>query len=222
MHSAKDGAAEVLYGLGSAGIRQGDQLSALIYLRLALYLRPTHDLAAIALANLFEQMKQSDSAIAAFDLVPRTSPFRRDVDIQAALDLDASGKSDQAMQRLSEIVNERSRDSEALSALAGLQRSKQKYRDAADTYDQAIAAVGIPQHDDWMLFYFRGICYERERQWLKAEADFRKALELYPDQPLVLNYLGYSWVDEGINLEEALKMLRIAVESSPKRRLHCR
>lgn len=215
VHSAKDGAAEVLYGLGSAGVRQGDQLSALIYLRLALYLRPTHDLAAIALANLLEQMKQSDAAIAAFDLVLRTSPFRPDADIQTALDLDASEKSEQAMQRLTEIVNERPHDSEALSALAGLQRSKQKYRDAAAIYDRAIAAVGIPQRDDWTLFYFRGICYERDKQWPKAEADFRKALELYPDQPLVLNYLGYSWIDQGINLEEAFKMLRRAVEMRP-------
>jgi len=65
------------------------------------------------------------------------------------------------------------------------------------------------------LFYFRGICYERSKQWSKAEADFKKALELYPDQPLVLNYLGYSLVDQGLNLEEAFKMLRKAVELRP-------
>ena len=80
---------------------------------------------------------------------------------------------------------------------------------------RAIAAVGIPQRDNWTLFYFRGICYERSKQWPKAEADFKKALELYPDQPLVLNYLGYSWVDKGLNLEEAFKMLRRAVELRP-------
>src|SRR6201999_3223382 len=82
--------------------------------------------------------------------------------------------------------------------------------DAAATYDKAIAAVGIPQRDNWTLFYFRGICYERSKQWPKAEADFRKALALYPDQPLVLNYLGYSWVDQGMNLDEGFGMLRRA------------
>ena len=136
-------------------------------------------------------------------------------DIQIALELEGVGKTDEATQRLSEIVASRPHDVEALSALAELQRSAKKYAEAAATYDKAIAAVGIPQRDNWTLFYFRGICYERSKQWPKAEADFKKALELYPDQPLVLNYLGYSWVDQGLNLEEAFKMLRKAVELRP-------
>ena len=58
------------------------------------------------------------------------------------------------------------------------------------------------------MFYFRGICYERSHQWPLAEADMKKALELYPDQPLVLNYLGYSWVDQGVHLDEGMDMIR--------------
>ena len=76
--------------------------------------------------------------------------------------------------------------------------------------------VGTPGKSDWTLYYFRGIAYERSKQWPLAEADFRKALELYPDQPLVLNYLGYSWVDQGINLDEGLRLLRRAVELRPE------
>lgn len=215
IRDAKEGAAEVLYGLGGAGSRQGDELPALIYLRLSLYLRPSNDITAVTLANLFEQMKQGEQAIAAYQLVPMTSPLREDADIQSALVLDGMGKTDEAMQRLSEIVAARPHDVDALSSLAGLQRSAKKYAEAVATYDRAIAAVGIPQRENWTLFYFRGICLERNREWPKAEADFRKALELYPDQPLVLNYLGYSWVDQGINLEEAFKMLRRAVELQP-------
>ena len=63
-----------------------------------------------------------------------------------------------------------------------------------------------------MIYYFRGICYERSKQWPKAEVDMKKALELSPDQPLVLNYLGYSWVDQGVNLDEGMRMIRRAVE----------
>jgi Flp pilus assembly protein TadD len=63
-----------------------------------------------------------------------------------------------------------------------------------------------------VVYYFRGICHERSKQWPKAEADFKQALELFPDQPLVLNYLGYSWVDQGVNLEEGMRMIRRAVE----------
>jgi Flp pilus assembly protein TadD len=215
VHNAKEGAAEALYGLGSAGSRQGDELPALVYLRLSLYLRPSSDLTAVTLASLFEQLKQGDQVIAAYQLVPESSPLKMGADIQIALELDGMGKADEAMRRLSDIVAARPHDVEALSALAELQRSGKKYVEAAATYDRAIAAVGIPQRDNWTLFYFRGICYERSKQWPKAEADFKKALELYPDQPLVLNYLGYSWVDQGLNLEDAFKMLRRAVELRP-------
>jgi tetratricopeptide (TPR) repeat protein len=215
VHDAKEGAAEALYGLGSAGSRQGDELPALVYLRLSLYLRPSNDLTAVTLASLFEQLKQGDQVIAAYQMVPASSPLKLGADIQIALELDTMGKTDEATQRLSQIVAARPHDVEALSALAELQRSAKKYVEAAATYDQAIAAVGIPQRENWTLFYFRGICYERSNQWPKAEADFKKALELNPDQPLVLNYLGYSWVDKGLNLEEAFKMLRRAVELQP-------
>jgi tetratricopeptide (TPR) repeat protein len=215
VHNAKEGVAEALYGLGSAGSRQGDELPALVYLRLSLYLRPSSDLTAVTLASLFEQLRQGDQVIAAYQLVPTASPLKMGADIQIALELEGLGKTDEATRRLTEIVAARPRDVEALSALAELQRSTKKYVDAAATYDQAIAAVGIPQRDNWTLFYFRGICYERSKQWPKAEADFKEALELDPDQPLVLNYLGYSWVDQGLNLEEAFKMLRRAVELRP-------
>jgi len=216
VRSAKDGAAEALYGLGSAGSRQGgDELPALVYLRLSLYLRPSNDLTAVTLASLFEQLKQGDQAIGAYQLVPSSSPLKLGADIQIALELDSMGKTDEATRRLTDIAAARPHDVEALSALAELQRSAKKYEEAAATYDKAIAAVGIPQRENWTLFYFRGICYERAKQWPKAEADFKKALELYPDQPLVLNYLGYSWVDKGMNLEEAFKMLRRAVELRP-------
>ena len=215
IHNAKDGAAEALYGLGSAGSRQGDELPALVYLRLSLYLRPSSDLTAVTLASLFEQLRQSDQVIAAYQLVPMASPLKMGADIQIALELDGMGKVDEATRRLTEIVAARPHDVEALSALAELQRSAKKYVEAAATYDEAIAGVGIPQRNNWTLFYFRGICYERSKQWPKAEADFKEALELNPDQPLVLNYLGYSWVDQGLNLEEAFKMLRRAVELRP-------
>ena len=211
----KEGAAEVLYGLGAASIRQDDELPALVYLRLSLSLRPGDDLTSVTLANLFEQMKKEELAIAAYEAVPDGSPLREDAQIQVALVLDNLGKSEEAIKRLNAIVAARPHDVDALSALAGVQRSAKHYKEAAATYDQAISALGIPSRENWTLFYFRGICYERAKEWPKAEDDFKRALELFPDQPLVLNYLGYSWVDQGVKLDEAFKMLRRAVELRP-------
>jgi tetratricopeptide (TPR) repeat protein len=123
IRNSKDGAAEVLYGLGGAGSRQGDELAALIYLRLALYLRPDHALAAVTVADLYEQLKQNQAAIAAYEMVPAGSPMRESADIQAGLSLDALGRSDEALKRLQEIVANNPRDVDALSALGSLQRS---------------------------------------------------------------------------------------------------
>ena len=215
LRNARDGAAEALYGLGGAGTRQGDELAALIYLRLALFLRPDHDLAAVTVANLFEDLKRNDEAISAYELVPAASPMRKSAEIQAALELESVGRADDGLKRLHDLVAAHPDDVEAWSALGSMQRSSKKFEEAAASYDKAIALVGTPDRSNWTLFYFRGICYERSKDWPKAEADFKKALELYPDQPLVLNYLGYSWVDKGVNLDEAFKMLRRAVDLRP-------
>ena len=79
-------------------------MPALVYLRLSLYLRPSSDLTAVTLASLFEQLKRSDQAIAAYGLVPSSSPLKMGADIQIALELDGMGKTDEAMRRLTDIV----------------------------------------------------------------------------------------------------------------------
>ncbi len=214
--TARDGAAETLYGLGGANsTRQGDELAALIYLRLALLIRPDHDLAAVTVANLLADMKQSTPSIDAYESVPKSSPMRESADIQVALSLDEQGRNEQAMQRMQAIVASHPQDPDAWSSLGSLQRSAKDFEAASRSYDKAIELIGTPDAGHWTLFYFRGICNERSKQWPKAEADFKKALEVYPDQPLVLNYLGYSWVDKGQNLDEAFKMLQRAVDLKP-------
>jgi len=94
-------------------------------------------------------------------------------------------------------------------------RSNDLFAEAVTAYTGGIDTLTRPDRRHWVLYYQRGICYERLKQWPQAEADFRKALELQPQQPLVLNYLGYSLVDMGKNLDEGLSMIRKAVELRP-------
>ena len=96
-----------------------------------------------------------------------------------------------------------------------LLRGKQRFAEAIAAYDRAIARIKAPGPTDWLVFYDRGICYERSHQWTKAEADFKHALTLAPDQPFVLNYLGYSWADMGQNLTQARAMIEKAVQRRP-------
>ena len=209
------GAAEALYGLGaSIGHRGGEDL-ALIYLQLALYLEPNHAMALLSLADLYESLKKPDLAIKIYDRIPPSSPLHRNAEIQIASDLDTLDRTDEAKKRLEKLIAENPKDTEAIIALANILRGRKDFAQCGDIYSKAIISIGVPEKSNWVLFYFRGICYERSKQWPKAEADLKKALELYPDQPLVLNYLGYSWIDQGTNLEDGMNMIRRAVEQRP-------
>src|SRR5690606_12712927 len=94
-------------------------------------------------------------------------------------------------------------------------RARKHYAECADVYSKGVDLIAKPEKPNWLIFYFRGICYERAKQWAQAEPDMKKALELSPDQAHVLNYLGYSWVDQGLNLDEGMRMIRRAVEQRP-------
>jgi Flp pilus assembly protein TadD len=100
-------------------------------------------------------------------------------------------------------------------ALGNIQRGRKQFVECAKTYGKGISIIANPEKPNWLVFYFRGICHERAKQWPSAEADLKTALELFPDQPHVLNYLGYSWVDQGVNLDEGMAMIRRAVEQRP-------
>ncbi|OYX99227.1 MAG: hypothetical protein B7Y80_12000 [Hyphomicrobium sp. 32-62-53] len=104
---------------------------------------------------------------------------------------------------------------QALDALGNILRSRKQYADAVDIYNRAIAMIPKPDRRHWVYFYARGTSYERLKNWPPAEADLKKALELYPDQPLVLNYLGYSWIDQGINLDDGMRLIERAVAVKP-------
>jgi Flp pilus assembly protein TadD len=184
----------------------------LVYLQLALYLNPNHALALTSLADIYEGMRKPELAIKTYERVSSASPLSHNARIQRALNLDQIERSDEAMADLARIVEGDATDREAIMALGNIQRARKKFAECGNTYTKAIDNIGKAQKTDWLVYYFRGICYERSKQWPKAEVDMKTALELSPDQPLVLNYLGYSWVDQHVNLEEGMKMIRRAVE----------
>lgn len=217
----QQGAAEVLYGLASAGNRQGDEAAALLYLRLALYLDPNHDLAVLTLGDILERAKQGEDAVAVYEAMPASSPLKPNAEIQAGLTLETLGRSEEAVKHLETLIAARPDDVDALSALGNIYRSRKLFAEAAEAYDKAIAKIASPGRANWDLFYFRGIARERTKRWPEAEADLRKALELLPEplgreRALVLNYLGYSLVDKHLKLDEALGMLHRAVELRPR------
>ncbi|MBZ0138581.1 MAG: tetratricopeptide repeat protein, partial [Pseudorhodoplanes sp.] len=215
VETAQAGAAEALYGLGAALGRRGGEDLGLVYLQLALYLAPQNAMALLSLADIYEGIKKPELAIRTYERVPAQSSLRRNADIQQAINLDTVDRTGEAKARLQRLVTEHPDDFEALIALGNILRARKSYADCADIYGRVIAQIQQPTRANWTTFYFRGICYERAKKWSAAEADLKKALELYPDQPHALNYLGYSWIDQGINLDDGMAMIRRAVEQRP-------
>ena len=206
------GAAEVLYGLGAALGRRGGEDLGLIYLQLALYLAPPHPLALLSLADLYEAMKKPELAIKIYERVPLNSPLQRNAQIQLAINLDTLERTDEAKAQLEKLIAANPADLEAIMALGNVLRGRKQFAECADVYSKGVDTIAKPEKSNWVIYYFRGICCERAKQWAKAEVDLKKSLELFPDQPHVLNYLGYSWVDQGVNLDEGMRMIQRAVE----------
>ena len=213
--SAQAGAGEALYGLGASLGRRGGEDLGLVYLQLALHLAPNHPLALLSLADLYESIKKPDLAINVYERIPASSPLFRNAAIQMASNLDALDRSSEAEKHLDTLIKQHPADVEAIVALGNILRGHKKFAECGDVYSKAVATIPKPEKANWVIFYFRGICYERSKQWPKAEADLKKALELFPDQPHVLNYLGYSWVDQGINLDDGMAMIKKSVQQRP-------
>ena len=136
---AAAGGAEALYGLGASIGRRGGEDLALIYLQLALYLEPTHQMALLSLADLYEALKKPDLAIKVYDRIPPSSPLHRNAEIQIASDLDTLDRTDEAKKRLEKLIAEHPKDNEAIMALANILRGRKQFAECGDVYSKAIA-----------------------------------------------------------------------------------
>jgi tetratricopeptide (TPR) repeat protein len=213
--SAADGMAEALFNL--AVLLQGENSNdvALIMARLALAGRGDDPIFHVLLADVLDSQGRSEPALALYRQVPPDASYGWQAEIKVGEELHKLGRDDEAVAYLQKLVTAKKDRSEAAVQLGDILRADKRFAEAAKAYDTAIERLKDPGAGEWSVFYFRGIAYERSDQWPKAELDFKKALELQPDQPYVLNYLGYSWVDKGLHLDEAIKMLQRATQQKP-------
>ncbi|MBU9699062.1 tetratricopeptide repeat protein [Rhodobacteraceae bacterium HSP-20] len=210
-----DGVAEVFYTLATALRGEAEDGYTLIYARVVAHLRPDHSEARLLAAGLLESMGQHGLAGEAYAAIPADDPAYHVAEIGRADTLIAEDKVDAALEVLTALTRSHAGLVEVHSALGDVLRREERFADAIPAYTAAIDLIGVPDMRHWTLYYSRGISNERAGNWPEAEADFRRALELNPDQPQVLNYLGYSFVDRGENLDEALGMIERAVAAQP-------
>jgi tetratricopeptide (TPR) repeat protein len=214
--SARDGLAEALFNLASVLFQEDAHDMALVYTRLALDMRKDYPAAQVLLGDLLAGEKLYAEAVAVYKGVDTKSPFGWQARLAMADALNRIDRSPEAVTLLQAMSDERKGSADAPMMLGDILRSTERFDEAAKAYDDAIARLGTLTKGQWSLLYYRGIAYERSKQWDKAEADFLKALEFEPDQPYVLNYLAYTWVDKGMNFDRALTMLNKAVEEKPE------
>ncbi|WP_027134850.1 tetratricopeptide repeat protein [Geminicoccus roseus] len=211
-----EGVADILLAIVEALRQQGAVGRAIVYARLATWAAPVDGESTLALAGLMVAQGNPTLAIQVLDGLPATSSWNWEGRLATVDALVAANRQDEAEQVLAQMVDERPERIDALVKLGDLARAGENYADAAGYYSQAIGRVGVPSRRHWRLFYARGVARERIGDWDSAVDDFQEAMRLEPDQPLVLNYLGYSWVDRGENLATALGMLQKAVELRPR------
>ncbi|OAN80532.1 hypothetical protein A8B82_00325 [Sulfitobacter sp. EhC04] len=187
----------------------------LLYSRVARYLRPDHMDALLLTAELLENLGQYQLAIDEFAAVPADSPTYHAAELGRAGALRRSGKEDQAIEVLTQLARSHGDLAVVHSTLGDLLRGREDWAGAIAAYDRAIERVPEDNRMRWVLYYSRGIAYERSGDMAASEIDFRAALAVNPEQPQVLNYLGYSLVEQQRNLDEALDMIERAVAASP-------
>lgn len=209
------GYAETFFTVAIALNGQAADAFTLLYARLAQILAPEHIDALLLTASLLEDLEQFDLANQVYDKVPRDSPAFLTAEIGRANVLREAGKADAAIEVLTQLVETHGDLARVHAALADTHRRMENFAEAAEAYDAAIAIAEAQGQDDWVLYYARGIAHERIGDWDEAEVDLRRALELNPGQPMVLNYLGYSFVEMGENMDEALAMIEEAVAARP-------
>jgi len=213
--SATEGMAESYLALATAlrGPQAGEFSLALV--RLAMQLRPRYGPALLAGADALSDENQLEAALALLGRGDLADPFAPVLALRRAGLLDRLDRVPEAEAELRRLATQFPRAYQPMARLGDLYRGRQNWAPAITAYDAAIGRLGAPVVVHWPLFYARGIALDRAKRWPEAEADFQRALSLNPEQPLVLNYLAYSWVELGQNLVEARRMLERAVELRP-------
>ncbi len=213
---ARQGVAEAAFGI--AGVLNGEAADGytLVYARIAQYLDPANVDATLLAASLLDALGQHDLATDAYAAVPADHALFHIAEMGRAEALRAAGDAEAAIVALQALSESHAGEVTVHVALGDALRREERFGEATSAYDRAVALFDGDSEEQWLVYFSRGITHEREDRWPEAEADFRKALDLRPDQPQVLNYLGYSLVEMKTNLDEALGMIERAVAAQPE------
>lgn len=209
---------EDLYNIGILYARQNDYESAIAFLRTAEIIGISHAYLLSALAETYSIIKDYDTAAELYLSIAKDDKFLigRESIVGAAFTLNAAKRYKESEKLLLDAIKDDKTYYRYPYVLADLLRGREEHKRAISYFTQALNAMGNKESKiKWHILYGRAISYEQSGEWEKAEKDFLEALALAPNNPELINYLAYSWVDRGIHLDKALLMLQHALIRRP-------
>ncbi len=214
--SPKAGLAEAFFDVSGSLAEKGNADVSLFFIRFGLALDPSLSLARVLLGEIYEKQGRYDAALRLYAEEGENSETYFAGRIRMGIIYAEKGDLDAAEKVLKEMAAKRPDLAFPWIELGDIFLKNKKFPQAIDAYSQAVERIPAPNRSHWGLFYSRGVAYERSGQWDLAEQDLLQALILSPDQPLTLNYLGYSWIERGKNVRKAKEMLETAAFLAPR------
>ncbi|MDY0010089.1 MAG: tetratricopeptide repeat protein [Bdellovibrionales bacterium] len=210
-----DGAAVAMFDLATMLFERRSFDSAQIYSHLVMILSPQSDFGRLMVGDIATINEHYGPAAAAYGKIPATSPLYLLSRLRIAETYEAANKTEAAATLLRELSAMPQTRMQALTALGDMHRRNENFTQAIAIYDEILADVTEPGEDHWALIYARGMSLERANEWDRAEKDLLLALSFQPDNPMILNYIGYTWIDKGVNLQKGMDFVRRAVNLRP-------
>lgn len=213
--SPAQGMAEALFELASALHQEGALEMALLYGRVALHLDRDQPLIRLLLGDILDARGREETALAEYRAVGNSAGMQWLARLREVEVLRQMGQHDDAVALLTRMAAEKPTHVDALLRLGDLHRVAKRYKPALAAYDQALARRPVPAPEDWVLVYARAMVLDSLGNWDAAEQGLKQALALAPGQPGLLNYLGYSYIDRGISMEEGARLIERAMTLRP-------
>lgn len=216
LKNPEQGAAVAILDLARILYQEDSDSSARVFAQMALDLDPEMTESHLLIASSYARGKKIDEAIRQYNMIPEDHPSYLMSQHTAAELLHEAGRTEEAVAQLNALY-EKHHNPDSLIRIGDLYRNQQDFKNALALYDRVAELLPKPMPKEyWYLLYARGMTHERLGHWPQAEADLKAALEYQPDHPYIMNYLAYAWADQGVNLEESLKMLQEASAMQPR------